>query len=153
GAISGTYANLPDGSTVNLAGAVYLVSYEGGDGNNLTLTLVAPTTVYVGENSPTDFTITNDVGAPGLSNGDTVTWNPGGGQHHAGQVAGLIFGYNAFTSVQSGVNAVAATGTVDVEAGTYAEAITINRPLTLLGAQTGQNADTRFAGFTSGPNG
>src|SRR4051794_14618183 len=52
--------------------------------------------VYVGENLPTDFTITNDTAPPGLSNGDTVTWNPSGTQHPQGAVAGLIFGTDAF---------------------------------------------------------
>jgi autotransporter-associated beta strand protein len=38
--ISGTFANLPDGSTVNLGVNKLLVSYSGGDGNDLTLTVV-----------------------------------------------------------------------------------------------------------------
>src|SRR5262249_33485971 len=45
--ISGHYANLPDLSPVTISGLPYLVDYEGGDGNDLTLTLLAPTTVYV----------------------------------------------------------------------------------------------------------
>jgi len=39
--IAGTFSNLPDGSTVVLAGNTFQVNYEGGDGNDLTLT-VAP---------------------------------------------------------------------------------------------------------------
>ena len=38
-AITGTFANLPDGSSFTLAANTYLVSYEGGDGNDLTLTV------------------------------------------------------------------------------------------------------------------
>jgi hypothetical protein len=38
--ISGTFANLADGSTVTLGKNRYQVSYEGGDGNDLTLTVV-----------------------------------------------------------------------------------------------------------------
>jgi hypothetical protein len=38
--ISGTFANLPDGSTFTAGGNNYQVSYEGGDGNDLTLTVV-----------------------------------------------------------------------------------------------------------------
>jgi autotransporter-associated beta strand protein len=38
--ISGTFSNLPDGSTIVLAGNTFQASYEGGDGNDLTLTVV-----------------------------------------------------------------------------------------------------------------
>jgi hypothetical protein len=38
--ISGTFSNLPDGSNVILAGNTFGVKYEGGDGNDLTLTVV-----------------------------------------------------------------------------------------------------------------
>jgi autotransporter-associated beta strand protein len=37
--ISGTFSNLPDGSTVVLAGNTFQADYEGGDGNDLTLTV------------------------------------------------------------------------------------------------------------------
>jgi autotransporter-associated beta strand protein len=38
--ISGTFSNLPDGSTIVLAGNTFQANYEGGDGNDLTLTVV-----------------------------------------------------------------------------------------------------------------
>ena len=38
--INGTFTNLPDGSTIVLAGNSFQASYEGGDGNDLTLTVV-----------------------------------------------------------------------------------------------------------------
>jgi hypothetical protein len=38
--ISGTFTNLPDGSTFTVGPNNYQVSYEGGDGNDLTLTVV-----------------------------------------------------------------------------------------------------------------
>jgi autotransporter-associated beta strand protein len=38
--ISGTFANLPDGSTFTVGRNNYQASYEGGDGNDLTLTVV-----------------------------------------------------------------------------------------------------------------
>ena len=40
GPIAGTFANLPDGSTFTTHGNTFQVSYEGGDGNDLTLTVV-----------------------------------------------------------------------------------------------------------------
>ena len=38
--ISGTFANLPDNSTFTVGRNNYQVSYEGSDGNDLTLTVV-----------------------------------------------------------------------------------------------------------------
>jgi autotransporter-associated beta strand protein len=38
--IAGTFSNLPDGATVNVNGNNLQASYEGGDGNDLTLTVV-----------------------------------------------------------------------------------------------------------------
>jgi autotransporter-associated beta strand protein len=38
--IEGTFANLADGSTISLNGNNFVVSYEGGDGNDLTLTVL-----------------------------------------------------------------------------------------------------------------
>jgi Family of unknown function (DUF5719) len=42
--ITGIFSNLPDGSEVTLNGVMYVVSYKGGDGNDLTLT--PPMTTY-----------------------------------------------------------------------------------------------------------
>ena len=39
--IAGTFSNLPDGSTFTSSGNTYQASYEGGDGNDLTLTVVS----------------------------------------------------------------------------------------------------------------
>ncbi|MDQ3198337.1 MAG: hypothetical protein M3Q46_03970, partial [Verrucomicrobiota bacterium] len=38
--INGTFSNLPDGGIVNVNGHNLQVSYSGGDGNDLTLTVV-----------------------------------------------------------------------------------------------------------------
>jgi hypothetical protein len=38
--ISGSFSNLPDGAIVNVNGNNFQASYEGGDGNDLTLTVV-----------------------------------------------------------------------------------------------------------------
>jgi hypothetical protein len=42
-------------------------------------------------------------------------------------------GYDAFSTIQAGINAVAAGGTVHVEAGTYAESLTVAKSITLDG--------------------
>jgi autotransporter-associated beta strand protein len=39
-AISGTFSNLPDGSTVSIGSNTFQADYEGGDGNDLTLTVI-----------------------------------------------------------------------------------------------------------------
>ena len=36
----GTFRNLPDGATVTVGSNTFLANYEGGDGNDLTLTVV-----------------------------------------------------------------------------------------------------------------
>ncbi len=59
--------------------------------------------------------------------GDTVT--DGFGTH--------TFGIDAFATVQNGVTFVAADGTVHVDAGTYAENVTISQSLSLLGPNAG----------------
>ncbi|MHB8860071.1 MAG: right-handed parallel beta-helix repeat-containing protein, partial [Thermoleophilia bacterium] len=55
----------------------------------------------------------------------------------SGSAGGHIFGYDAFTTVQAGVNAVATAGTVNVAAGTYSEAVTVNKSVHLTGAGIG----------------
>ena len=84
--------------------------------------------------------ITNDLAPAGLSTGDTVTWNPDGTQHPLGTVTGLIFDYEAFATVQGGINAVTVGGTVYVEAGTYTENVVLNKSATLSGAQVNVDA-------------
>ncbi|MEM0896446.1 MAG: choice-of-anchor Q domain-containing protein, partial [Verrucomicrobiota bacterium] len=80
-----------------------------------------------------DYTITNDVAPVGIvpSAGDTVTWNGTNG----GPVAGLIFGTNAFTTVQAAINAAEEGCTVHIADGTYQEGaqIDIAKSLTLQG--------------------
>jgi len=40
GPISGTFDNLPDGGTIKIGNNTFQANYEGGDGNDLTLTVV-----------------------------------------------------------------------------------------------------------------
>lgn len=90
-----------------------------------------------------DFIVTTDQGAVGLDSGDTVTWNPGIGSAHGGQVQNLTLGTNAFTSVQAAVNAAAAGDTIRVASGAFAEQVNVNKQVTLLGNQFGIDARTR----------
>ncbi len=52
----------------------------------------------------------------------------------------IAIGYDAFATLQNGITAVAPGGTVNVYAGTYAEAVTVNKSITLAGANAGINA-------------
>src|SRR5687767_1735887 len=52
----------------------------------------------------------------------------------------------AYSTIQSAVNAAAPGDTIQVCAGMYTETVTVNKTLTLLGAQYGVDARTRAAG-------
>jgi hypothetical protein len=65
--------------------------------------------------------------------GDSVGVDPDG----AGPATSI--GYDAFATIQDGLNAVAAGGTVYVAAGTYAGNVVVNKPVTLVGAEAGIN--------------
>ncbi|MBN1587875.1 MAG: right-handed parallel beta-helix repeat-containing protein, partial [Pirellulales bacterium] len=80
--------------------------------------------------------ITNDIGDPGLSPGDTVTYAAG----EAGEQTGLIYGTDAFDSIQDAVDATDTGGTVNVATGLYAEGVTVGKNLTFDGA-TGTASD------------
>jgi hypothetical protein len=66
--------------------------------------------------------------------GDTVTAPAG---ETAPNATTLIYGVNAFSTIQAGVNADVAGGTVYVLAGTYAENVVINKSISILGPNQG----------------
>jgi parallel beta-helix repeat protein len=118
-----------DGDYIWLAGTPFQVNYGGGDGNDLVLTAFAvPTEVWVND---TWREVSDGDGLPGIGTGDTVAYDLTAGD--LTDVGAKIYGVNAFASVHDGVAAVAAGGIVDVLAGTYAEQVTIQKSLTLLG--------------------
>ena len=51
-----------------------------------------------------------------------------------GSAGGHIFGYDAFATVQAGIDAVAAGGTVEVAAGSYIENVIVSQSVTIAGA-------------------
>jgi len=73
--------------------------------------------------------------------GTTVTWTDGS-THYVD--------YDAFGTVQGGVNGVAAGGTVDVAAGTYTEQVAITNSLTLTGAGAAGTTIQAPASLSSG---
>ena len=105
------------------------------------------TTFFV--DNAADFVITNDQGAPGLDDGDEVTWDTAS-THPSGPVAGLIFGTNAFASIQDAIDVAAASGdTINVAAGTFAEDLVITKSIILAGANVGTAGDDVGRGLES----
>ncbi|HTB85104.1 MAG TPA: immunoglobulin domain-containing protein [Candidatus Sulfotelmatobacter sp.] len=91
-----------------------------------------------GTSSPVNFTVGTvppaavfvDSNYTGLAANTFVSWPYAGAGTY-------VIGYNAFATVQGGVNAVAANGTVNVAAGMYPESVTVGKPLALVGANAG----------------
>jgi autotransporter-associated beta strand protein len=125
---NGTINGASDAQTVSVdAGAVgsfdlhlAITNTCGNSSCDKTVTVAVPTLVYV------------DDGFAGLANGATTAWPCATGPTTACPGTNII-GYDAFATVQAAVTAVAASGAVNVAAGTYAGNITINKALTLVG--------------------
>jgi autotransporter-associated beta strand protein len=118
------------GSDITSAGTepVTVVSPAPGGGTSssvtFTITPAVPTVVYV------------DTNYTGVALNTLVNWP------YTGVVGTNIIGYDAFPTVQGGVNAVAVGGTVNVAAGHYIGEVTISQPLALLGPNAGVNPNT-----------
>jgi hypothetical protein len=97
-------------------------------------------------------TITDDDTAPTPPNVvyvDDDFANPTPGQDPDGAGSATNFGYDAFSTVQGGIDGVAVGGTVNVAPGDYAEQPVINKDLTLAGA--GVNASNILAPASLAP--
>lgn len=103
-------------------------------------------TFYVDNNG--DFVVTtNNSGGPGADPGDVVTWDPGTGSAHGNAVTGLVFGTDAFDSIQSALAAASASGdTINVGPGTFAEGNTVTKSVTIRGNQFGVDAKSGRTG-------
>ena len=111
------------------------VTHEALPAVTVTGTAIVSSTVWVDDNW-------SDAAHPGNpQSGDTVTAPAGETSPGA---AALIYGVNAFSSIQSGVNADPSGGTVYVLPGTYTELVTLSNPVTLEAAavQIPQGAST-----------
>lgn len=102
------------------------------------LSVVPPNAVWVNDNWV-------DQTNPGLSPpalGDTVTAPAGETVPNLGGTT-LIYGQNAFSAIQAGVNAAASGGNVYVLPGTYTESdIDLNAPVSVVGPAAGSGAAT-----------
>lgn len=116
--VIGTFAGLAEGATVTLGGVPLTISYQGGTGNDVVLTALPPTAVYVDDSwAATTLGTTPLASAP----------------------ASLIFGYNAFAAIQGGIDQVTAGGTLTLYGGTYAGAVDMNKALTPIQILTNPN--------------
>jgi hypothetical protein len=119
--------NPPSGST--LGAGVHTVVCTATD--NAGLTNSCSFQIVVPSTSLTDAYVDASYGS--LPPGTSVAWpNSGGSGSHS-------IGLDAFSTVQAGVNAVETGGTVHVAPGTYSESVAANKPVSLLGANTGVN--------------
>ena len=119
--VSGTFAGLPEGGTVVVDGVAFTISYQGGDGNDVVLTETTPSAVYVDDDWAA-YTV-----------GQAIT------SAQDANIPGLIFGYNAFATIQAGIDHAAANGLVEVFGGSYGGPVDVNKTLDRIRTATNQD--------------
>src|ERR1700761_8959655 len=62
--------------------------------------------------------------------------------------AHIVGSSTSYATIQAAVNAAVAGATITVDAGTYAEQVTVSKSLTIKGAQAGVDATSRMGGST-----
>ncbi len=102
GTVSGTFAQ---GNSILIGGVTFDINYAGGDGNDVVLS-AQPPTVFVD-----DTWFGTDIGANPLND----------------PIGGLIFGYNAFSDIQSAINEAAVNSTVTIYGGAYTDLVNVNK--------------------------
>ena len=124
GSVPGTFTYTPAASTVLGAGNNQTLSvlFTPTDTTDYTAASATATINVLPANPTIDYVSSSYAGdAPGT----VVTWTDGSTH---------TVGFDAFGTIQAGINAVAANGTVNVASGTYTEQLTIDQSLSLLGA-------------------
>ncbi len=119
GTISGTFAGLADGDPIAIGDINFRINYTP---SAVTLTVLAPTTVYVDDDFPNPTTGEDPDESPNDPGTPNVPGTP------------AVFGYDAFQTIQEGVAQVRAGGTVFVARGVYDESVMIGKDLTLDGS-------------------
>jgi autotransporter-associated beta strand protein len=123
-AITGTFANLPEGTNLQVGGNLFTISYAGGaSGHDVVLSRVAPTFVYV------------DTAWAGLAVGTAI---PDADPVASGAQPATV-GTNAFATVNAGIAAIPIYGTLVVNgsytgggSGIYHEDVVANKQITLV---------------------
>jgi len=115
--------NVGNNKTLTPSGSIN----DDNDGQNYTYTF-APISTGTITAAPVPSIVYVDASYAGLPDNTFVGWP------YLVSAPSYIIGYNAFATVQSGINGVTPGGVVNVAAGSYAESVTANKSLTLLGA-------------------
>lgn len=128
--VSGTYsfstADVLAGTVILTLTGQPIAPCAGPATSTLTVTISPP---------PLAVFVDDDYAANSLPNGTPVNFP------YDGNPGPYTIGCDAFGSVQGGVNGAVSGGTVNVAAGTYLGLISLNKPVTLLGANAGVCAD------------
>ncbi|NBO93892.1 MAG: hypothetical protein EBV06_16525, partial [Planctomycetia bacterium] len=106
--VSGTFSGLVNGSTFTANGQSWVIFYDGGTGNDVTLTTVPslkPSVVYVNDDW-----------------GNMIN----GSVNFSSQFSDEVMGYNAFTDMATALSKVAPGGTVYITGGAYGGSYTIS---------------------------
>jgi uncharacterized protein (TIGR03118 family) len=138
------------------------ISQPGGSGTPYVVTAAGTPHTFT-QASSFSFTVTvteTGIANGTATNGNTATVKPPAtvvyvnpaftgpaGSDPDGAGPATAIGYDAFATIQAGLNAVAFSGTVNVAAGTYAENLTISRSVILQGAGSGS---TTLSGSNTG---
>ena len=129
--VYGTFSAYPEGTIITLGGIPLTLSYVGGNGNDIVLSVSQPSVVYVDDNwSSATIGVDQDGGGSFVPNWG-ITAN------------GLAYGYDQFSSIQDAIDAVAVGGTIYVYGGSYIQELTVDKALSLYGAQAGVDARSR----------
>lgn len=131
--VIGTFAGQSQNSLVFVSGQLFSINYSGGDGNDVVLSRVAPTTIYADDNWSA------------FTNGQVIA--------DADPVAAgnqpATFGTTAFASVGAAITAANTGSSVIVNAGAYSEAVNLNKQVSLT-LQEGPISFNSLAGNQAG---
>ncbi len=131
-----TFNGLPEGAEFVADGVKFAISYAGGDGNDVVLTVRPPSQVYIDDSF---------AAAGSIVDGDLETAAPA--------LENAIVGYNAFSSIGASLGSLdpAAPATITVNGGNYGGAVNLTsfpNDIVLRFVQ----GDTTLGSLTAGPN-
>src|SRR4051812_44255154 len=102
------------GGTITAGGIVFLIAYSAGSNNDVSLDVVNPPVVYVDD----DWAGTVQAADPASD-----------------PVGGLVYGYTAFSDMQSAISLVRPGGTIVIYGGSYLAPVDINKAVAAIDTQ------------------